>query len=232
VARLTGTGRIGDDLYLIAHHEVSGRPFLHPRAIGLGLAGALLAELALPGLIRVWPEAVVTVLARADKPPELPADRRAYPARLPIQDGLARAVIGQILAEPDRHPAKDWLQLLARTATRDVAHRLERAGYLGQAWSRRPWRGQRWVPVDPDCAFAPFYRIAGALDPARQATVIGTTVAGLGVACGLGSRLAQFGPPGGLRHLDECVRQLKPDLRELIAQTQAAVDSAVLSHRV
>ncbi|HET7017144.1 MAG TPA: GPP34 family phosphoprotein [Streptosporangiaceae bacterium] len=215
MARLTGTGRIADDLYLIAHHEVTGRPFLHPRAVGLGLAGALLAELALPGLIQVWPEAVV-VTGR----------------RVPIQDGLVRAVTGQLLDEPDRHPAKDWLQFLARTATRDVAHRLERAGYLAEAWSRRPWRGERWVPVDADCAFAPFYRVRGALDPARQSTVIGTTVAGLAVACGLGSRLAQFGPPGALRHLDESVRQLKPDLRELIAQTQAAVDSAVLSHRV
>jgi hypothetical protein len=215
MARLTGTGRIADDLYLIAHHEVNGRPFLHPRAIGLGLAGALLAELALPDLIRVWPEAIA-VTGRS----------------VPIQDGLARAVAGQLLAEPERHPAKDWLQYLARTATRDVACRLERAGYLTQGWSRRPWRGERWVPVDADCAFAPFYRVRGALDPAKKASVIGTTVAGFAVACGLGSRLAQFGPAGALRHLDESVRLLKPDLRELIAQTQAAVDSAVLSHRV
>jgi len=26
MARLTGTGRIADDLYLTAHHEVTGRP--------------------------------------------------------------------------------------------------------------------------------------------------------------------------------------------------------------
>ena len=215
MARLTGTGRIADDLYLIAHHEINGRPFLQPRAIGLGLAAALLAELAVPDLIRIWSEAIV-VTGRS----------------VPIQDGLARAVVGQLLAEPDRHPAQDWLQFLARTATRDVAFRLERAGYLTPAWSRRPWRGQRWVPTESDCAFAPFYRVRGALDPARPATVTGTVVAGLARACGLGSRLAQFGPAGTLHHLDDSVLQLKPDLRELIAQTQAAVDSAVLSHRV
>jgi hypothetical protein len=215
MARLTGTGRIADDLYLIAHHEINGRPFLQPRAIGLGLAGALLAELAQTDLIRVWPEAIV-VTGRS----------------VPVQDGLGRAVLGQLRAEPDRHPARDWLQFLARTAARDVASRLQRAGYLTQGWSRRPWRGERWVPVDADCAFAPFYRVRGALDPAKQATVTGTSVAGLALACGLGSRLAQFGPAGGLRHLDESVGQLNPSLRELIAQTQAAVDSAVLSHRV
>lgn len=49
---LTGTGRLADDIYLLAHHEVSGRPFLQPRAIGLGLASGLLAELALIRAIR------------------------------------------------------------------------------------------------------------------------------------------------------------------------------------
>lgn len=43
--QLTGTGRIADDLYLLAHDDATGRPFLQPRALGVGLAGALLAEL-------------------------------------------------------------------------------------------------------------------------------------------------------------------------------------------
>ena len=49
VARLSGTGRLADDLYLLAHHEITGKPHLQPRAVGLGLAGALLAELMLSG---------------------------------------------------------------------------------------------------------------------------------------------------------------------------------------
>ncbi|MGH3274178.1 MAG: ATP-binding protein, partial [Streptosporangiaceae bacterium] len=44
-SRLAGTGLIADDLYLIASHEVSGKPYLPPRALGAGLAGGLLAEL-------------------------------------------------------------------------------------------------------------------------------------------------------------------------------------------
>lgn len=44
-SRLAGTGRIADDLWLIAHHEVTGRPHLPRRAIGVGMAGGLLAEL-------------------------------------------------------------------------------------------------------------------------------------------------------------------------------------------
>jgi hypothetical protein len=34
VARLSGTGRLADDLYLMAHHEVTGKPYLQPRAAG------------------------------------------------------------------------------------------------------------------------------------------------------------------------------------------------------
>lgn len=53
--RLCGTGRLADDLYLMAHHETSGRPLLQPRAAGLGLAGGLLAELILAGAIEISP---------------------------------------------------------------------------------------------------------------------------------------------------------------------------------
>ena len=52
-ARLAGTGLLADDLFLMAHCDRTGKPLLQPRATGLGLAGALLAELTLLGKIRV-----------------------------------------------------------------------------------------------------------------------------------------------------------------------------------
>lgn len=212
MARLTGTGLVADDLYLMAHHEVTGRPYLHHRAIGVGLAGALLAELVLAGSIRVHPQRIVRA-GRAGPP-----------------DELARTVLGLVLSE--RHPVGDWLAFLARSAEQDVAQRLERQQYLTQATSRRPWRADRWVPVDPDCAFAPLFRAQAALDPARPVTAAGATLAGLATACGLGSRLLPYGPRGARHCLDETVRHLAPDLRELIAQTQAATDGLLLSQRV
>jgi hypothetical protein len=42
---LKGTGQLTDDLYLLAHRGVSGKPYLPPRALGAGLAAGLLAEL-------------------------------------------------------------------------------------------------------------------------------------------------------------------------------------------
>ncbi len=59
MAALSGTGRVANDLYLVAHHEVSGRPYVQPRALGLGLAGGLLAELMLAANIGLWHEEVV-----------------------------------------------------------------------------------------------------------------------------------------------------------------------------
>lgn len=212
MAALTGTGRVADDLYLMTHHEVTGRPYLHRRAIGIGLAGALLAELVLAGSIRIRSESISG------------AGRTAPP------DELGRAVLGLVLSE--RRPVPDWLAFLARSAERDVAHRLERQEYLALAGSRRPWRADRWIPVDPDCAFAPLFRARAALDPAKPVTVTGATLAGLAAACGLSSRLLPFGPRGARHRLDETIRQLAPDLREVIAQTQAATDGLLLSQRV
>jgi hypothetical protein len=212
VADLSGTGRLADDLYLLAHHEVTGRPHLQPRAVGLGLAGALLAELMLAGNIGLRAGQVV-------------ADDHCAP-----HDELTRSVLGLVAAERERHPARDWLLFLAGTAPRDVAARLERSGYLTRVTSRLPLRARQWVPADPDCAFAPLVRVKAALGPA--ATEQNITLAGLAVACGLGSKLALYLPESAQRRIQKAASQLQPGLQGLIAHTQAAVDSALLSHRV
>ena len=214
MARLSGTGRLADDLYLMAHHEVSGKPLLQPRAVGLGLAGALLSELVLPGKIRIVPGGIAVL------------DRTA------AEDALADSVLGLLAAEPAQRSAQTWLLFLARTAAGDVARRLAQSEYLTRAPGRLPWRGERWVPVDAECAFAPIARVKSALDPARPVHVQGAALAGLAAACGLGSRLALYLPPDTRRRLDEVAGRVDPGLREVIAQTQAAVDSALLSHRM
>ncbi len=214
MARLSGTGLIADDLYLMAHDDVTGRPFLQSRAVGLGLAGGLLAELMLLDKLRLSHGWVVT------GDPGQPRDELGY------------CVLGLIVSERELHPVRDWLAFLARTAAADVAVRLERAGYLRQARLGRPRRGGRWVPADPDCAFAPLGRARSALEAAGAATAYATILAGLAVGSGLGPRLLPYGPPDSRRRLDMALEQLPPGLRELIAQTQAAVDSALLAHRV
>jgi hypothetical protein len=85
--------------------------------------------------------------------------------------------------------------------------------------------------VDPDCAFAPLVRVMSALGSSGP-TVQGVVLAGLAVACGLRRQLALYLTPMAGRRLDGAVERLHPGLRDLIANTQAAVDSALLSHRV
>jgi len=142
ITGLGGTGLIADDLYLMAHHETSGKPFLQPRPLGIGLAGALLAELMLDGHVIVGPDSTVAA------GPAVPGD------------DLTRQVRNQIAGEPEQHLLLQWLLFLGQSAAVGVGRRLERAGYLIPAGRRVRWRAPRWVPADPDWAFAPLLRPA------------------------------------------------------------------------
>jgi hypothetical protein len=174
-----------------------------------------LAELMLSRSIRLW-RGVIT----------------AADGILP-GDALARSVLSQVASEREHLPPRDWLLYLARTAAGDVARRLEQSGYLTRVSTWRFGRRERWVPVDADCAFAPLVRVKSALGPSGPVAAQNAALGGLAAACGLGHQLALYLPPHAHRRLEEAaVGQLDPGLRELIAQTQAAVDSALLAHRV
>ena len=102
MAGLSGTGLVADDLFLLAHDDVTGRPFLQPRALGLGLAGGLLAESVFAGVVRVR-AGLVTVTGQG-----MPAD------------GLGRHVVSVLAGEGEEHAAGELLAFLAGTAGRDV----------------------------------------------------------------------------------------------------------------
>jgi hypothetical protein len=209
---LAGTGRLADDFYLMAHHERTGRSLLAPRAAGFGLAGGLLGELILADALGISRGEVVI-------------------GPTPPGDALAATITSQVAGEATRRPVADWLAFLSRTAPADVAGRLERAGYLVAA-PALPWRPARWRPSNPDCAFAPVTRVKSALSPGRPTDVQDLALAGLAAACGLGARLATYLPPGSRDQMEAAAAQLDPGLRELIAQTQAAVGAALLAHRI
>jgi hypothetical protein len=211
-AGLSGTGRVADDLYLMAHHEVTGKPFVQPRPLGIGLAAALVAELMLTGSVSVTANGAEV-------------RRKVMPG-----GELMQQVQGVLAGEYQPFPVRDWLLFVARTADDDVACRLERSGYLTRVGGRVPWRPERRIPVDPDWAFAPLVRVRSALDPTRPLPTHGALLAELAVGCDLGFRVDQYAPPIR-RHPSDIARHLGPSLRELTVQTQAAVDGALLSHR-
>lgn len=211
-SRLRGTGRVADDLWLMAHDDRTGRALLRPRLLGLGLAGGLLADLFLGGHAGLGPDGMVH------------PGRRTH--GVPAADA---ALLALMAAEPVPLPVRDWLRFLAPRATGDVGARLEQARYLTTIRRRIPWLPGRRVPGDPDWAITPISRAGLALDPRRPASPHACTLAGLAAACGLGFRLDQYLTPA--RSVPDAVALLSPGLRVLIACTQAAAGSAVLSHR-
>jgi hypothetical protein len=213
VQGLSGTGLVADDLYLLGHEEGSGKSQLQPFALGTGLAGALLAELMLVGWIGLRQDGAVMITRDAPQ-------------------GAVRqnALLKRIADKPGPEPVRSWLRVLAHSAEQDVAVRLEEAGYLEHVRARVPWRQGRWVPVDPDWAFAPVLRARAALDRTRPLTAYSATLAGLTVACGLGFRLSEHQAEDD-RPVQGAVVQLDLGLQEVIAQTESAIENAVMSYR-
>jgi Golgi phosphoprotein 3 (GPP34) len=209
---LHGTGRVADDLFMLAHDDRSGRPRLAARPLGLGLAAGLLAELMMGDqpAIRLGHDNVLRIAC------EVP---RTAISRHPL--------LKQVDLEPALHPVPDWLAFLARSATQDVGARLEQAGYLTRLSRRLPGLPARLVPADATWAFAPVNRVAAALDPRRVREPYTAVLAGLACACGLGFRVEPYLTGG--RTVQDSVSCLTPDLQALIRQTQITVSSAVLS---
>jgi hypothetical protein len=209
--RLSGTGLLADDLWLLAHNEITGRPHLHARQLGLGLAGGLLAELMTGShpAVGLWHDGVVLIS------PEVSSRAVA-----------AHPLLRQMAAEQQLLPVRDWLQFLARTAASDVGVRLEQAGYVIRSRRRLPGLPARLVPADRDWAHAPMTRITSALR--RPSGPYGVVLAGLAVACGLGYRLELY-LPGAETAAETAAAGLPENLRQLLAQTRTAVSAAVLS---
>jgi hypothetical protein len=219
--RLAGSGLLSDDLFLIAHHEVTGRPYLRPRELGIGLAGGLLAELMFTwNWASIWDGYV-----RGGDP------RMGF--ALP-GDPLARAVLGQIIDEPCPVPVRDWLRFLGQDAAARIAGRLETAGYLRTRVTRLT-RSSRMAPADPDWAQCARLRACQAVDASRPLDTAAPEaryrilLAGLACACGLEFRLAL--PEGPQRGSQEITSSLPPRLAELVAVVQATTDTTVQSGR-
>jgi hypothetical protein len=217
---LAGTGRIADDLYLMAHEENTGRPLIGPRLLGTGLSAALLAELMLTSGLVLHNSRVGGVTLTSEM---------VMACRAEIADDLARHVHQVVAAEPRLHPVQVWLEFLARDAARNVAFRLGQAGYLEQAPRRLPWKAARWVPVDPDWAYAPLSRACRAAAPDRMFDPGHCVLAGLAEACGLGFRMTGLLPAG--RSIADATRRLDLPLQHLISVTQTVAGAAVLAHR-
>ncbi|WP_269059018.1 GOLPH3/VPS74 family protein [Catellatospora paridis] len=199
---------IADEFYLMTHDDVSGDSRLHAKAVGFGLAAALLAELCMLDLVR--PAAEGVAVRNAPPPP----------------DALAARVHGQLLAEPQLHPVRDWLTFLGLSAESDIAVRMTAAGALQLVETRRLLSVQRrYMPVSVNDAAWPTARLIGRLRRQEEMSVEDRILAGLAFATGLSTTFAWDDVRG--RKLSSIIAVLDEPVRVLIAETELAVSKAV-----
>jgi hypothetical protein len=215
MSRLRRTGRLADDFFLMVHDDMSGRSRLSPRILGIGLAGALLGELAVYGAVRI-------------KNGRLrPTDAKPPP------DELADSVAQDVRSEPPL-PVRDWLDYLSQEALARVGRRLEAEGLVSYKPPRMrlPGLAGRWTPTDDSTARWPAVdvnlKIHNGTADAHHLMLFGLTRAtGLNHPSMWEIRhLLQ-----GQAYLDQVLTPLSgsPPLPELLAHAEAAVGSAVTS---
>lgn len=209
---------LADDFFRLAHDDTSGDLRIHDRAVGLGLAAALLGELLYAHRIQIT-DGVVRPAARA----------------VPPVDAVSHVIFDQIVAERTRHTVRTWLTFLSTDAYDQVATRLVRAGHVQRRSSRFLFvtLSTSYVPVDVKTAAWPVVRLAMGL---RQRTPLDEhdlLLLGLAEATGLEEWLIRDADNrdwarGYLRHL---IRALPAPATDLLANTKAAVGNTLVSHR-
>jgi hypothetical protein len=208
---------LADEFYLIAHRDYDGRPRLNSSALSLGLAGALLVELALHRKLRINPQQLELIVANPDTPPP---------------DATAHAVMDQLAAEPDIMSIATWLQFLSQTAPERVAERLVRAGLVRSQTTGPPWRRTvLYPPLDANEAILPAVRIRSVANARQRPELSDALLTGLAAATGLDGFLLQDLDADGRQFLREVLGRLPKPLMCLLAETKAAVGAAVLARR-
>jgi Golgi phosphoprotein 3 GPP34 len=205
---------LADDLFFVAHDSISMKRRLSERALGIGLAGALLGEQVLFRRITIGAGHI----------------RIVDPA--PLRDALAHTVLDHLNAEPDVTSVRDWLRFLSRDAYRDVGQRLIRERQLQVVEVRHFLRiVTAYEATATTRAGWPESRLAKRLGMGLHLEPADTVLAGLVEATGLDAYVLADTSATARDCLRRLVDSLPTSLRDLIDETAAAVGDAVLSAR-
>ena len=205
---------VADEFYFVAHDEGNGKPRLHTRIAGLGLAAALLGELILDGHV------------------DLSEGNLAVVDHRPPVDALAHTVLDQLISEPQHHDLSIWLAFLGKASPEQVSQRMARAGLLVRNESRGLLRTSvRYLPADRSAAAWPEARLRRFLTRGEQVNVQDGLLAGLVHATDLTRKVLWDGQARSFQYLTWVVSTLPPPLRELVARTHSAVGNVVVAHR-
>lgn len=208
--------RVAERFYFIAHDDRAGRRRLHPRAIALGSAAALLGELVMLECITVEDGTV-----------------RMLPCQAPANP-LLRRILDDMTDQAQHREARVWLAYLAEVAADAVEAGLERAGHLRVVRHRR-LRGARmtYEAVDPNVPAWQTIRIAEMLNGRMNMYLPDAFLAGLIDATGLTWHVLWDHKTSsrGVANLPRVVAGLWAPLGELVDHTRASVGQLVLAPR-
>ena len=206
---------LADGLFLLAYDELSGKPRLSQSVMSLGLAGALLGELALTEKILLRAESVVLTDSQ------------------PPGDALTGSVHQQLLRSVMPRPVRDWLLYLADDALGQVAGRLVQRGVL-VAHPAQLGRSMRYQFADPNAGTKATLGLCTKVMRRQPLDAASTMLAGLVGATGLEhpGLFEVRDDPSARRYLHESLHVLHPPtLRALLTATRAAIEAAVITHR-
>ncbi|ROO58810.1 Golgi phosphoprotein 3 GPP34 [Micromonospora sp. Llam0] len=197
---LPPTGWLADELFLIAHDDVTGRLRVPARTVGRGLAAAMLADLAYVGAVTVAATGKVVT-------------GTAAPGAV---DPWGRTVLRWIDTDTP-HPPAAWIDRLAGHAYRSVADRLTVAGLV------RPRTVRRWLrrhtgypPVDTNVAAWPWARLTMRVRRRTRLNTHDSTLARLCVATGLGGHILGADTSTARRQLRQLLTPVPPGVDQLL----------------
>lgn len=210
--------RLADDLFLLALDDRTGRFRLEAGALGLGLGGAMLAELLIAGNIAISSERI-SVRPRTSPP-----------------DSLTHAVVELLAAEP-QHNLRTWVTFLARDAVEKTAERLVRDHYIRREETRTlllRQGGVTYPAVDPNQVFWRSARVTQLIEERAVTEWSDCVLVGLAHATGLIRFVLRDSDDAAKAYLKWLLEQLdaRPGLPHLFtAITEAAAARAMTNRR-
>jgi hypothetical protein len=193
---------LADEFYLVSHDEYTGKCHINARMCDAGLAGAVLAELALRQRIAIKNGLVTTI------------DQR------PHRELVSDAALAEILKERAEHPVRVWVDYLRKDALEMVRRRLVNAGMIHRVESRGMLRTSvRFPAVDPNAAAAPRARLRYILDHPELLDESTAVLAGLVLAVGM-TELVTVRAREARQGLGQFVATLPDLLKEIITAVE------------